>query len=152
MGSKKSLVIGSIYRHPRPNANSFLDKLAKKLESYSLSKNTSVLLMGDINIDVSNISNSMSKKYLEVLSSVGFENLVDIPTRYGSSSQTVIDHIITNYDVNKITHGVLDYAITDHLPIFALIHSKPLSKERYDPDQPPVYWQKIDDEKKDVSG
>ena len=61
--------------------------------------------MGDINIDVSNISNSMSRKYLEVLSSVGFENLVDIPTRYGSSSQTVIDHIITNCQKEDEEHS-----------------------------------------------
>ena len=80
-----------LYRHPRPNAKTFLDKLSKKLESYSL-KNTSFLLMGDINIDVRNSKSGMSNKYLEMLSSVGFENLEQIPTRYGSSSKTILDH------------------------------------------------------------
>ncbi len=79
---------------------------------------------------------------------VGCENVINMPTRYGSTSQTILDHVITNQNTSKISSGVLDYAITDHLPIFAIIHSK--SSKNNNTEKKDIYWQKIDDAKKDI--
>ena len=61
-----------------------------------------------------------------MLSSLNCPNLVEVSTRFGNSSNTILDHIITNVDESKIEYGVLDFAITDHLPIFAVLKHKAL--------------------------
>lgn len=52
LGSHKTVIIGCIYRHPKPNAQSFLEKLSDLLDQYS-QKDVPILIMGDINYDVS---------------------------------------------------------------------------------------------------
>ena len=57
--------------------------------------------MGDININTSNSCNTATENYIETLNSLGCKNLIDIPTRFGSTSQSTLDHIITNHDFNS---------------------------------------------------
>ena len=44
-------------------------------------------------------------------------------TRVTSSSATVLDHIITNENKHQILPVVIDYDITDHYPVAALVHT-----------------------------
>ena len=83
--------------------------------------------MGDININIGNINTSITRRYIETIHSLGCRNLVDIPTRYGLKSQSILDHIITNYENTE--HGVLDYAMTDHLPVFTVLNKSSIAKE-----------------------
>ena len=69
-------------------------------------------MMGDINYDTSDKNKASTKFYDNMLSSFGCSNLVNISTRYGRSNSAILDHIITNYDQEKIEHGVLDCSQT----------------------------------------
>ena len=61
--------------------------------------------------------------YLETLYSNGFTCCIIKPTCIASSSQTTIDHIVTNIAKDEITPGILKFHISDHLPIFCSISS-----------------------------
>ena len=83
-----------------------------------------------------------------MLTSLNCPNLVEVSTRFGNSSNTILDHIITNVEESKIEYGVLDFAITDHLPIFAVLKHKVASPENKS-EQTGQMWQKLDESKKD---
>ena len=53
--NSKKLLVGCVYRHPRYNTEHFISELFSKLDGYSSSNKTPILLMGDINIDIGNI-------------------------------------------------------------------------------------------------
>ena len=62
-------------------------------------------------------------QYLETLYSNGFTCCINKPTCIASSSQTAIDHIITNIVKDEITPGILKFHISDHLSTFCSISS-----------------------------
>jgi len=76
--------------------------------------------MGDIDINV-NANDISSHDYLHMLHLNTFINLITKTTRKTPTSQTTIDHIITNDSKSKITPGVLTYSISDHCPVFCKI-------------------------------
>ena len=49
-------------------------------------------------------------------------SIINLPTRVTSSSATVFDHIITNENRHEIIPSVIDYDITDHYPVMAIIN------------------------------
>ena len=68
-------------------------------------------------------------------------------------SRSTLDHIITNYDKNKVTSGILCNPISkDHLPVYAILKCN--SASNIDKDETKYVnsktWQKIDDTKKDM--
>ena len=86
--------------------------------------NKNVIIMGDVNINMcSDQYSPLLHQYLETLYSNGFTCCINKPTRIASSSQTAIDHIITNIVKDEITPGILKFHISDHLPIFCSISS-----------------------------
>ena len=69
-----------------------------------------------------------SKDYLNLLSSNCATNIIDVPTRVTTSSATVLDHIITNENKHQIFPAVVDYDITDHYPVMALVNNELIHK------------------------
>ena len=63
-----------------------------------------------------------------MLQSHAYFSLTTKPTRVAVSSQTVIDHILTNDCGSLITPGVFSYKIFDHCPIFVSITHFNLNK------------------------
>ena len=49
------------------------------------------------------------------------------PTRITNHTATLIDHIYPN-DVNRLTSGIVTVDISDHLPVFCMVHT-PLKKQ-----------------------
>ena len=85
------------------------------------SKRNKAMLLGDININLdSNISVPHLADYSHIIQSKAFLSLIDQPTRI-TSSQTVIDHILTNDSVSTLTPGVIRYKLADHYPTFCVI-------------------------------
>ena len=151
--SKKTLLIGCVYRHPRYTVEQveiFLKQLIEKLDSYC-DQNIPIVVLGDVNIDTSKTNLTITKKYLDALASMGCCNLVKSYTRFEKKSRSILDHIITNYAENKIEHGVLLHTITDHLPVYAILKCRTNSghKDETEPENG-VKWQKIDDSKKEI--
>ena len=91
----------------------------KKLQTLNR-KNTEVLLMGDINIDLST-NTKLASDYVRLLHSNAFCNLITKPTRVTSTTQTIIDHILTNDNESILTPSVLSCKISDHYPIYCAI-------------------------------
>ena len=50
------------------------------------------------------------------------------PTKITPSSCILIDHKYTNFPTEKLTPGILINDLSDHLPVFVFIKSKPLQK------------------------
>ena len=114
---KKNMILGSIYRHPHDNHDDFFQVFCDTIDK--INKNFSIVLLGDLNINTSSNDNN-SKDYKDVLLSHGLTNTINLPTRITESSETVIDHLITNIDLNILDSGVLTEEVSDHLPIFGI--------------------------------
>ena len=84
-------------------------------------------LFGDINIDILKIeSHKQSCDYVNSLFSLGFLQLITVPTRCIHNSSTLIDHILTNDIQPSYECGALTNRISDHFPIFYILNtSKP---------------------------
>ena len=118
----KELIIGVIYNPPTSSTHekkNFIDKLEETLHKVFLSKKK-CLIMGDFNINTLS-KNKITKDYLNVIYSEGFNPLIFEATRINETSQSCIDHIHTNF-VNSCTSGSIAYEIADHLPIFCIVY------------------------------
>ena len=116
---QKSLIIGCVYRHPRPTIPCFTDELCDKL-MMSCNQNTPFIILGDINIDVSKSSNKQVQYYMDTLASIGCKNFINSNTRFSGSSQSCLDHALSNIDDDNLCSGVINEPISDHLPIFVI--------------------------------
>ena len=69
--------------------------------------------------------------------------ITNIETRIGASSETAIDHVISNLRSNQIKTGVIQFEATDHFPIFGIpkLHLPILNSE-------PPKFRRIFDENK----
>ena len=107
-----------LYRHPHQNYESFFEKISFFVQKVSSSYH--VVILGDINIDTAFPStNSYSKNYKDILLSLGLRNLINKPTRITNSTETILDHVLTNLNFEYCQSGILINDITDHLPIYA---------------------------------
>ena len=84
-------------------------------------------VLGDMNINTSKRTN-YSKDYLNLLNSNCATNIIDVQTRVTTSSATVLDHMITNENKHQIFPAVVDYDITDHYPVMALVNNELIHK------------------------
>lgn len=107
----KSILVGIIYRSPQNKKEHFLAELERVLCSYRDSK-TQIIIMGDINIDVSQ-NDSSSFNYIDLLTSQGLEQLIKSPTRISSSKRSILDHIIIDYSSTTFKTGTILSDITD---------------------------------------
>ena len=143
--NKKNIIVGAIYRHPHNNFGCFFDKFSETVEK--ISNRYHLVLVGDINIDTSSGDiSSNAKTYKDILLSYGLHNLVTQPTRIENSSETAIDHILTNLPLNKVKTGILRHDISDHLPVYTMCRLTPNRTKT----QTHFYSRAISDRKKDT--
>ena len=104
-----------VNKHPKTSKDIFIDNLNRSLAKVNHEK-LNCVVMGDINIDVQNslICNN-SRAYSDMLNSNAFQQIVDIPTRVTDSSNTIIDHVITNIFGDEVISGVLQEFLKDHI-------------------------------------
>ena len=95
--------------HPCKSINAFDEVLDENMKRLNNNK-TKAVVMGDINIDL-NCSEytSTQNEYLNVLKSNGFSNLIIKPKRLTATSQTTIDHILSNDYDSVLMHGVFSF-------------------------------------------
>ena len=127
----KNLIIGSVYRHPHDNHEEFFSVFCEQVEK--ISKKYVVILLGDINIDYSENS-AVAKYYKNVLLGLGVKNTINLPTRCTETTDTVIDHMITNQNLDKVESGILVKKVSDHLPLYCLAKlnaKKTVTNEQY---------------------
>ena len=144
----KTILLGCIYRHPRWQTSLFIEELIEKLSIYT-EKNIPIVALGDVNIDIL-VKSDRDQNYVNMLSSIGCQNLTDVPTCFEDESQSCLDHIITNIDQDKISHGVLDYSATNHLPIYTILSDITRSSKKNEDDDDAIEWRHVDDRKKET--
>ena len=113
-------ILGGIYRHPNGSMTHFIDDMEKIIQS--IDKKYTVILAGDINIDIIKFEMEDILNYLSTLLSLQFLPYITLPTRITSHSATCIDHIFIRNahknEFNPIYAGIFFSDISDHLPCF----------------------------------
>lgn len=105
-----------IYRPPSGNVALF-DKEMFKIVRQSNTENNAVLV-GDVNIEVSNTSKMDISDYLNIFFSYTLENIITDYTREeysnGKLTKTCINHILIRTNVMRIGSGVIRHKLADH--------------------------------------
>ena len=111
-------LIGCIYRPPNCNFSVFLDALRGKLEFIRRNCcDQSVVLHGDFNINLLNRFCGRSLEFISLMFQYGFFPVILRPTRVGSRSATLIDHIWTDSTNLFRRSGIVLSDISDHFPV-----------------------------------
>lgn len=88
-------------------------------------ENELCLLIGDLNIDLLKYGcNNYASRFFEQLSSSHFDSTIYKPTRTTPNSATLIDNIFTDAIDKDYTAGLLFNYLSDHLPVFHILHEK----------------------------
>ena len=148
-GGNKNILVGCAYRHPKVQTEAFVNEFCEKLGSFA-SKNIPIIVLGDINIDLSKPNDIRVQNYVNMVTSLGCHNLITAHTRFEENCRSTLDHIVTNFHDNKISSGILNYTITDHLPIYALAKTGTRHSEKNDNTQNCRFYQKLTDSKKET--
>ena len=138
----KNVIVGSIYRHPHDNHHDFFCDFSGKMEC--IKKKYHVVILGDININTKDNLDKNTQDYKNTLLSLGLRNTINLPTRITETSDTILDHVVTNVNAKTIFSGVVTQDVSDHLPICAVLNlavKRPLSSF--------VYKRKFSRKKKD---
>ena len=115
-GSTSHVIIG-VYRPPNTGPiDYFILELETILSNAYLNSKT-VIIAGDMNINVLNLENNEVNGYLNCMSSFHYIPVVTLPTRIavtdGNRTATAIDHIFINKLIS-FTSAVFDYDLSDH--------------------------------------
>ena len=117
-----NLIIGSLYRPPNTDVTNFMDKVRDIIITAQTEKKQIILGL-DHNLDLlKEARHSPTHKFLEMIYDNGLIPTITRPTRITTSTATLIDNIIMNYDIGiKSRSGILEDNTSDHLPCFAVI-------------------------------
>ena len=118
------MLLGVIYRsESMDNFSSWIEKTENLLSHLTTIWDGLLVLTGDMNVDLGKPNATNAKQYTDMLESFNLHQHVNKPTRITSTSQTLIDHIISNMP-NRITHcDVLPCpTISDHDAPYACIN------------------------------
>ena len=106
----KPIYIGTCYR--APNNNNIIECLESTLSK--LRPDCETLILGDFNICLLNKKTSLTKKFIDILKSYNFTQLIDSPTRVTQTTSSLIDHIHTNNRDKICQSGVIVTGLSDH--------------------------------------
>ena len=116
--STDSFVIFCIYRPHTDSPVNFTDRIVELMQS-DLLRGKKIILLGDFNIDLLNVSGG-SNYFSMALCSLSFMPSITKPTRFASSNDTsasLLDHIWINFH-DFHDSGVFICDITDHCPVY----------------------------------
>lgn len=114
-----NVVFSVCYRPPKGNVAAFLN-FYNEFVTFIATNNYTLIAGGDFNIDMGN-RNHVTSELDSILFSNGFRNVINVPTRVTSASQSILDLFITNSLVSKFEAGVVSCSVSDHLPVFLCI-------------------------------
>ena len=90
----ENVTFAAIYRHPRQHYLDFQNEKVSRLESFENSKVT-YYISGDVNISsLKYFSKNAAQYYLNSINSTGSRSIIDKPTRFTSTSHSLLDHYI----------------------------------------------------------
>ena len=114
--TNRTIIIGGTYRSPSSKPDKYIEKLDNILSGLKRHKNKQILLMGDLNIDLTAYeSNLCCQNLINITSNHGLIQIISKPTRVTDHSASLIDHIYTNSIQNVTNSGILTLDLSDHL-------------------------------------
>ena len=126
-GHKEKYIFAVIYCHPHSNSISFISMFDEKLNTLN-KKQKKVFVFGDIKFDLSSPKLfSQITDYIQIIESKAFSNLFMNLTYATSTSQTTIDHILSNDGEFILTCDVFNYVISDNFAICCNIQNSNFS-------------------------
>ena len=115
---KNAIVIGTVYKPPDTNVNTFNDHFKDLLRKIS-NERKKCIIMADFNIDLLKIdTNGQTTDFIHGMFASTFYPTISRPTRVTQQTATLIDNIITNMHEYPVTSGILYNDISDHFPVF----------------------------------
>ena len=111
----KNTIIGTIYRPPNSETDTFLNGIDTQLNN-CLQENKNIYLMGDFNLDLLSNSHSVSQ-FTNILQANALYPHINKPTRFCNTGQSLLDNIFSNV-LHNSKNGIFYSDISDHLPIF----------------------------------
>ena len=127
----RPLIIGSIYRPPNSDINTFVSSLEKLLKEIKLEKNKHVVVGLDHNLDL--LKSSIHKPtslFVEMLLDNSMIPTITKPTRISKTTATLIDNILISEDLQEVYNsGILIDNCSDHLPCYTTLENILLSKK-----------------------
>ena len=122
----KEFITGTIYRHPNGNVKHFIESIEHIFSN--MNDNAFYIIAGDFNINLLNINDENTTKYVNGFLEANFIPCINLPTRFCDTTATLIDHIMIKVPrkliQSKVSAGNLLTDITDHLPNFVFINTK----------------------------
>lgn len=115
----KRIKLIAAYRPPSGNCDTAINCIRETLNSVNRDLSGDVVIMGDLNINLADNNNSQSKKLVSFAESMFLNQLIKDPTRVTSTSESLIDHILTDIPHVNLS-GTINLNLTDHFPIFVI--------------------------------
>ena len=122
--NKSELLVSALYRPPNVDLNNFIPNLEKTVDVAS-SKRDEILLLGDLNYDLSpeKLPHG-TKEVIKLFNIYQFSQLIEDPTRITEISKTLIDVALTTNADKIVTSGVLNRSISDHQLVYIVRRAK----------------------------
>ena len=88
------------------------------------------VICGDYNVDLlkHEIKQTVND-YINAVHTEGCFNIINKPTRITGTSATLLDHVYTNVSQHISSKRISTFEISDHLPTFCSLTSKPILKQ-----------------------
>ena len=124
----KHMIISSLYRPPRGNIKTCIDRLQEILSTRQYSKKE-FWLFGDFNVDYLDRNQPNLNKFCELFKKFGLRQLITDVTRPGRHKSSCLDWIVTNCGIISEAKS-LDIMIADHFAV-SIIRKKPREHVTY---------------------
>ena len=112
-------IILNVYRLPNGNVAEGVKEMENAANLIQNHSSGELVILGDFNVNYNLRHTSPFKLIKDFERNCNLTQLIKTSTRQGKNSNTCIDLIFTNMD-HVISAGVLDVAISDHLPVFMI--------------------------------
>ena len=125
----KVFIFGVIYRHPTCSLKKFQEQFLLTLNKLAHDK-LDFVICGEYNVDLlkHEIKQTVND-YINAVHTEGCFNIINKPTRITDTSATLLDHVYTNVSQHISSRKILTFEISDHLPTFCSLTSKPIFKK-----------------------
>ncbi|CAG5090297.1 Protein of unknown function, partial [Cotesia congregata] len=110
IGERNGLVLINVYRSPNSRVSQFKENMINLLENYVDKRY--LIIVGDFNLDVGCDKDRYAKKFVNECALLGLNQSIKVPTRSTLTSDTIIDLVFSNFDVN--TEVLPTPRVSDH--------------------------------------
>lgn len=127
----KKIYLCIVYRPPSGNLVRAINLLYDLTNEFA-DGSSQLIVCGDFNVDMGKISHPSSKVINDFCSSLGLSQLIQKPTRYGVSCDSIIDLMMTNCQY-VASADVINFNCSDHLPVYVNIkkHKEVYTKAKF---------------------